>query len=184
MADQRLPIVNSDDGQWGAIIRQYLMKEHFNDDTNNPANGSHQNVTIRPGTATAAPLTFSTGTLLSTPTNGSMEYDGNYFYLTQGGNRKRITINETVTKTGSYTVTANDTFIFANASTGALTLTLPAASGLAGYRFYIKRIDNTANAVTIARSGSDTIDGMASFTLDLQYTSFIVASDGSAWYIF
>ena len=51
---QRLPIVNSDDGVWGDIIRQYLMKEHYNDDTDNSVNGGHQKITVRAGTASAA----------------------------------------------------------------------------------------------------------------------------------
>jgi hypothetical protein len=71
MAEQRLPIVNSDDGVWGDIIRQYLMKEHYNDDTDNAANGGHQKVTIRAGTASAgtAPLKFTSGTLKPAPSS-------------------------------------------------------------------------------------------------------------------
>lgn len=37
--DQRLPRVGDDDGVWGDILRQYLMKEHYNDDDDNPDNG-------------------------------------------------------------------------------------------------------------------------------------------------
>lgn len=96
MPPQRLPIVNSDDGTWGDIIRQYLMKEHYNDDTNNAANGGHHKITIRAGTASAgtAPLKFTTGTLLSTPEAGAMEFAGDNFYLTQTSSaiRKKIAI--------------------------------------------------------------------------------------------
>ncbi|MCA9325215.1 hypothetical protein KDA23_04095 [Candidatus Saccharibacteria bacterium] len=94
MAQQRLPIVNSDDGTWGDIIRQYLMKEHYNDDTDNPVNGGHQKITIRPGTATAgtAPLKFSSGTLLSTPEAGAVEFNSDTLYFTQttSTTRKKI----------------------------------------------------------------------------------------------
>ncbi len=232
---QRLPIVNSDDGTWGDIIRQYLMKEHFNDDTDNPINGGHQTVTIQAGTATAgtAPLKFTSGTLLSSPEAGAVEFntDSLYFTITTGTTRKKVAIYNdasgatgdtyyrdssgnfvrlgigstgqvlkvasglpawgsvssgfaTSTQTGtSYTVTTTDTVVFADATSNNVTITLPAASGVAGYRFYIKRIDSSGNTVTIARSGSDTIDGMTSFTLDLQYTAFGVVSNGSAWYI-
>lgn len=38
MADQRLPIVNDDDGIWGDILRQYLKKEHTDNGTDNAAN--------------------------------------------------------------------------------------------------------------------------------------------------
>lgn len=227
---QRLPIVNSDDGTWGTIIRQYLMKEHFNDDTDNPVNGGHQNVTIRAGTASLAPLTLTSGTLLTTPAAGSVEFntDTLYFTITTGTVRKKVAIYDdssgatgdtyyrdsggnfvrlgvgatgktlrvasglpawsdatlaTATKTSGYTITSSDTVIFANAASGSVTITLPAASSLAGYRFYIKRIDSSANSCLVARSGSDTIDGQTSLSLDLQYTSMTVISDGNLWYI-
>ncbi|HEX6461744.1 MAG TPA: hypothetical protein VFZ58_00530 [Candidatus Saccharimonadales bacterium] len=232
MAEQRLPIVNSDDGVWGDIIRQYIMKEHYNDDTNNPINGSHKTITIQPGTATAgtAPLKFNSGTVLSAPEAGAMEFNNDtlFFTITTGSVRKKVAIYDdtagatgdlyyrnssgqlvrlgvgsagqylrisgglpgwndatlaTTTKTSSYTIAANDTVIFANASSGAVTITLPVASGVAGYRFYVKRLDNSGNTCSVARSGSDTIDGQTSISLNVQYTSLTLASDGNAWYI-
>ncbi len=230
---QRLPVVNSDDGVWGDIIRQFLMKEHYDDGTDNAVNGGHQKVTIRAGTATAgtAPLKFTSGTVLTTPEAGAVEFntDSLYFTITTGTVRKKVAIYDdssgatgdlyyrdgsgnfvrlgigstgqvlkvasgvpawsttgvwtTSTQTTNYTITSSDTVIFANATSGNVTITIPAASGLAGYRFYIKRVDGSANTVTVQRSGSDTIDGMTSFTLDLQYTALAVVSNGSAWYI-
>jgi hypothetical protein len=232
---QRLPIVNSDDAVWGDIIRQYLMKEHYNDDTDNSVNGGHQKITVRAGTATAgtAPIKLTTGTLMSTAEAGAIEFntDTLYFTITTGTVRKKIAMYDdtsgatgdiyyrnssgqlvrvgiggtgqalrvsggvpawspepattyaTATKTSSYTIGSSDTVIFASAASGSVTITLPLASGLAGYRFYIKRIDGSANTCTVARSGSDTIDGLASLTIDQQYTSLLVVSDGAAWYI-
>lgn len=230
---QRLPIVNSDDGTWGDIIRQYIKKEHYDDGTDNAANGGHQKITVRAGTATAgtAPLKFTSGTLLTTPETGAVEFntDSLYFTITTGTTRKKVAIYDdnsgatgdlyyrdssgnfvrlpagstgqslkiaggvpawgngmsfgTNTQATNYTVTNTDTVVFADATSANVTITLPAASGLAGYRFYIKRIDNSSHTVSIARTGSDTIDGMTSFTLDLQYTAFGVVSNGSAWYI-
>lgn len=91
---QRLPIVNSDDGVWGDILRQYLLKEHYDDGTDNAVNGGHKTVTIRPGTASAgtAPLKFTTGTLLTTPEAGAMEFAGDNYYLTDtsGPTRRKI----------------------------------------------------------------------------------------------
>lgn len=93
---QRLPIVNSDDGQWGDILRKYLTKEHYNDDTDNAANGGHQNITIRAGSAAAggAPLKFTTGTLLTTPEAGALEFAGDNLYLTQTSSsiRKKVAL--------------------------------------------------------------------------------------------
>jgi len=93
---QRLPIVNSDDGTWGDIIRQYLKKEHYDDGTDNAVNGGHQNITVRAGTATAgtAPLKFTSGTLLTTPEAGAVEFnsDSLYFTITTGTTRKKVVI--------------------------------------------------------------------------------------------
>jgi len=48
---------------------------------------------LKSGTATAntAPLKFTSGTLLGTPEDGAMEYDGTNFYLTIGSTRRTIT---------------------------------------------------------------------------------------------
>lgn len=93
---QRLPIVNSDDGVWGDIIRQYLMKEHYNDDTDNSVNGGHQKITVRAGTATAgtAPIKLTSGTLLSTAEAGAIEFNTDTLYFTQttGTTRKKVAI--------------------------------------------------------------------------------------------
>ncbi len=98
MYPQRLPIVNSDDGTWGNILRKYLEKEHYNNpgDVDDADNGGHKNVTIRAGTAGAggAPLKFTTGTLLTTPEAGAMEFAGDNLYLTQtsGTTRKKVAL--------------------------------------------------------------------------------------------
>jgi hypothetical protein len=231
---QRLPIVNADDAVWGDILRQYLMKEHYNDDTDNAVNGGHQTITVRAGTATAgtAPLKLTSGTLLTAAEAGAVEFntDSLYFTITTGSSRRKVALYDdsagatgdlyyrnssgyftrlpvggtgqtlgvasgsptwvdgsanlsTATKTSGYTITATDAVIFADATSGNVTITLPAAASFAGYRFHIKRIDNASNTCTVARSASDTIDGQTSFTIDQQYTSVMVVSNGSGWYI-
>lgn len=93
---QRLPIVNSDDGVWGDIIRQYLMKEHYNDDTDNSINGGHQKITVQAGTASAgtAPIKLTSGTLLSAAEAGAIEFNTDTLYFTQttGTTRKKVAI--------------------------------------------------------------------------------------------
>jgi hypothetical protein len=216
-------------------LRQYLLKEHYDDGTDNPENGGHKTVTLRPGTSApgTAPLKFASGTLLSAPETGAVEFnnDSLYFTITTGTTRKKVALYDdssgaagdiyyrdgsgnfvrlgigsegqaltvddglpawgdvasptfnTATKTTNYTITGNDTVIFADATSGNVTITLPLASGLPGYRFYVKRIDDSANTVTIQRSSNDTIDGETSHTLDVQYMSVTLVSNGSAWYI-
>lgn len=96
----------------------------------------------------------------------------------------RQVIFATTSKSADYTITSSDTVIFADCTSGNVIITLPTASTVSGYRFYIKRTDGSANTVSVARSGSDTIDGATSQSLTAQYTSVTVVSDGSThWYI-
>jgi hypothetical protein len=230
---QRLPIVNSDDGVWGDIIRQWLKKEHYDDGSDNPENGGHQKITVRAGTSAAgtAPIKLNSGTLMTAAEAGAIEFntDSLYFTITTGTQRRKVALYDdsagatgdlyyrngsgyftrlpigsegqalsvvsgsptwadaasptlnTATKTSSYTVGTSDTVIFADATSGNVTITLPAAGSFSGYRFYVKRIDNSGNSCTVA--ASDNIDGQASFTIDQQYTSVMVVSNGSSWFI-
>lgn len=106
MPPQRLPIVDSDDGTWGDILRQYLLKEHYDD--GNPAgsaaNGGHKTITIRAGTASAntAPLKFTSGTLLATPEAGAIEFNTDTLYFTQTTGPTRTQI---ITDSGTQTLT-------------------------------------------------------------------------------
>ena len=84
------------------------------------------------------------------------------------------------TVTANYTATEFDNTILVDASGGAVTVTLPSPSGIAGRWYSIKKIDSSVNAVTV--SGS--IEGASSYTLALQYKYVRVQTDGSAWYIF
>lgn len=61
-------------------------------------------------------------------------------------------------KSTNYTLTADDQVVLVDASAGNVTITVPAAS--AGRRTWVVwRIDASANALTLARSGSDTGTG-------------------------
>lgn len=56
-----------------------------------------------------------------------------------------------------------------DATAGAVTVTLPAAASILGFDMWFKKIDSSGNAVTIARAGSDTLDGATSVSLASQY---------------
>jgi hypothetical protein len=74
--------------------------------------------------------------------------------------------------------------VLADATSNNVTVTLPAATSVPGYRFFIKRVDNAAHTVTVGRTGSDTIDGATSLSLDIRYMSVTLVNDGVAsWYI-
>ena len=72
------------------------------------------------------------------------------------GTKVKIT---TLAKTANYTLTSTDPgIIFADATGGAVTITLPAASSSTiGCRYEVFKVDSSANAVTIAGNGADTL---------------------------
>jgi len=83
---------------------------------------------------------------------------------------------------GNYQALVKDTTIFANASAGALTVTLPDATDAVG-PINIKKIDSSGNFVSVDTLVGQTIDGGASFVLELQDETITVEPDGANWWI-
>lgn len=72
---------------------------------------------------------------------------------------------------------------FCNATSGPFTATLPLAS-IGKVRKCIKKIDGTANAVTVGVTGADTIDGATTTSITAPWGFLWVQSNGvDAWYI-
>lgn len=193
---QRLPTVNSDDGTWGTLLNDFIGKEHddISPGTPDADSGRHKNITIRAGTDAVggAPLKFTSGALTTGGNRavGAMEFSSDVLYLTiTGPTRKTIAFTDsnfvfsTTSKTGDYTITTADTVVLVDANGAPIAITLPLASSASGYRFFVKKIDSTANAVTLTRSGSDTIDGSTTAAISVQYTSLTVLSNGTNWFI-
>jgi len=79
-----------------------------------------------------------------------------------------------VNVTSTYTVNSSAHYVRANATSGAFTVTLPSASLNIGRKIIIKKIDASANAVTVGIMGSDTIEGSTSVSLAAQWDKVIV----------
>jgi hypothetical protein len=84
--------------------------------------------------------------------------------------------------TASLTLGAQDEIVYADATGGAITITLPDARRFWGYEYTIKRLNAGANLVTIDGDGA-LIDGGATFPIGTQYEAITVSSDGEAWWI-
>lgn len=81
---------------------------------------------------------------------------------------------------GTKTITAGTVFL-CDATLGAFSIYLPAASEDPGRIIVVKKVDVSANAVTVDGDGSETIDGVTTKTLASQYDSIFLASDGAGW---
>jgi hypothetical protein len=88
-----------------------------------------------------------------------------------------------VAKTAAYTMVATDMAVDADGTGGAFTVTLPAAN-LSGQVVHVMKTDSSANAITISRAGTDTINGASTVSLAAQYNSRTLLSDGAGhWYV-
>ena len=145
-----------------------------------------QNLLIGTGTA-AKSLIFMTGGT-NQASNERMRINGSGL-VGIGNNNPTSTLSVTgstaysiTTKTANYTASANDYSIVCN-NTGAITISLPAASGATGRVYVIKKISAALNNVTIDPNSSETIDGSSTRVLTLQYESVMIQCDGSSRYI-
>ena len=97
---------------------------------------------------------------------------------TKVGNLTRQILDPTA-KTANYTLTTSDRFITVDASGANRTVFVPAASGNEGIVWTVKKIDSSTNTVTIDPSGSETIDGAATFVLTEQNQAISFTSNGT-----
>ncbi|NLR58942.1 hypothetical protein HGH93_12580 [Chitinophaga polysaccharea] len=86
--------------------------------------------------------------------------------------------------TSSYAATAGDNTILADATGGALTITLPSPSTIAGRIYTIKKVGSGGidKEVTIATSGG-TIDGSSNYIIYNDWTFVTIQTDGTDWYV-
>lgn len=112
--------------------------------------------------------------------------------LTSGGSvvtsPGSVTSLEITSIAANLTISPSDTFVYIIVDTTvSRTITLPLASAVAAGRIFIVKdasgLSNT-NPMTVARSGSDTIDGATSNTIDSNYATKWYVGDGvSKWYV-
>lgn len=90
-------------------------------------------------------------------------------------------------KSANYTIVAGDAgdLIRVTTTSGAVTITLPTISTVGdGFKIAVVKWTSDANAVNIARSGSDTINGATSAQIGSQYSQIILVADAetSTWF--
>jgi len=84
--------------------------------------------------------------------------------------------------TSDYTVLPTDGTVRVDASSGPVTVTLPAVAAIPGYRFDIKRIDSApANAVVLQGDGAELVDGRAGGIRISTKSSYTVKAHDTGW---
>ena len=133
------------------------------------------------------PSVTATRTITATPTATAVFTDTATYTPT-------ATITQTPTSTpASWNITTqlftssgtagNQVVILCDATSGNVTITLPAAAGVTGRSYYIKKIDSSGNKCIVDGNASETIDGQTTQDLTFQYTAIQVVCDGTKWHI-
>lgn len=127
-------------------------------------------------------LDGSSSTLTLFQNQGLLIFTNGSSYFTVRGYAPYGSYWNTVAKSTTYTAVAGD-YVLASTASG-WTLTIPASSANKGRSIRVKKVSADANVLTIARSGSDTIDGATSQTITIQYNEMELTADGgTGWYI-
>ena len=101
----------------------------------------------------------------------------------------RVAALEVVTQAAQVSVTttailsAASQYVFADASGGGFTITLPAVADL--IRIDVKKVDTSTNVITIDGNGAETIDGAASIALTgtLNPSVTLIGYSGEWWIV-
>lgn len=107
--------------------------------------------------------------------NYAESYTADAFY-----SNKFIAPSRQVTASGN--VADTDYLILADATGGAVTLTLPLAVISEGRTVVAKKLDASGNAVTFDGNGAETVDNAASVSTTTQYGALRVYCDGTEWW--
>jgi len=89
---------------------------------------------------------------------------------------------ETITASSDTLDDTNYT-VLCDCTSNAITINLPAASSSSWRVYNIKKIDSSANAITIDWNWSETIDWATTQLITWQYTNIKIQSDGTEWFI-
>ena len=83
------------------------------------------------------------------------------------------------TQTTNYTIPENIFYVRADATLAIMTVTIPPALGRDGRKVLVCKVDSSGNAVTVAATGTDTIQGSASISLAAQWNKALLISNGN-----
>lgn len=86
------------------------------------------------------------------------------------------------TVTATAMLQPNDFTVLGDATAAAFTVFVPASNLIAGRIYVVKKIDASANAVTVDANGGELIDGATTYALGAQWDSVMFQSNGTALY--
>ncbi len=91
-------------------------------------------------------------------------------------------ITKIVDINSDYTANENNGTILVDASTGDVTVTIPAANSVKGLKYSIKKVDISTHKVII-QPLAGTIDGQSNRFTDVPWQGFVIQSNGANWFV-
>lgn len=91
--------------------------------------------------------------------------------------------NHVETINASSTLNSDNNVVLADASLGAITLSLPDAASSLGVIYKIKKIDTSTNKITIDPDGAELIEGLSDVKIETFLQSYTLVCDGTGWYL-
>jgi hypothetical protein len=91
-----------------------------------------------------------------------------------------FSLNSVTTTTTSMTLA--DSYVVLVNNTAAVNITLPLASTCKGRMYVVKKANSNTVAISVIRSGTDTIDGATAATIATAYGTQTFISSGTAWF--
>ncbi len=101
--------------------------------------------------------------------------------ISNRGTGNRVEPVVVLTKTADYLATVSDRLIRVDASAGNVVITLPGVVAYGLEAFRVKKIDASANTVTIQCAGAETMDGTNSKVIGTQYGGIAFESNNVTW---
>jgi hypothetical protein len=87
------------------------------------------------------------------------------------------------TTTTPYTVTNANDVLLVDATAAPVTVNLPAVATVRKKLYYFKKIDASANAMTLDPNGAETVDSGATLATTVQFTAYTLYPTAAGWWI-
>lgn len=180
----------------GALDADRTLAIAYGSASGTAVQGNDARVTADQAAGTASIRTLGTGALQATAGNDSRLSDARTptahasSHATGGGDALTPTaigamprLTPTATKTTTYTASSGE-LVMADTTSGAFTITLPAAA--AGAVVGVKKIVTASGTLTVQRAGSDTIGGAAATSVQLKLPdeTMIFVANGTNWVVY
>jgi len=124
--------------------------------------------------------TVNTDGNVVTPSNHALAIRGGTYRISVSGTGNQASVNmadlSIVTKTSSYSITAEDDIVVGDCSGGDVELTLPQASTKSSITIFKK---SSSNTLTVACYGSETIESNSTYTITDEYGALRLVSDNT-----